>query len=63
MKIKSFMGRRLLLGLTIEEVADKGSFIINTIKVIERYEWDIQRLNELYDDLELKEKDKDQNKI
>ena len=52
MKIKSFMGRRLLLGLTVLEVAELTSNSIQLIKDIERHESVIQKLNELYDKLE-----------
>lgn len=55
MKIKSFMGRRLLLGLTADEVSNElsnslGHFI--DIRRIEKLELEIQALNNLYDKLE-----------
>ena len=62
MKIKSFMGRRLLLGLTIEEVAEKVTYNINAVKNIERNEWIIQDLNDLYNELEQKEQEQDGEK-
>jgi hypothetical protein len=52
MKIKSFMGRRLLLGLSVSEVAELTSNSIQLINYIERHERVIQELNELYDKLE-----------
>jgi len=62
MKIKSFMGRRLLLGLTIKQVAEMIGFEINVIKDIERHERAIQDLNYLYNELEQKEQDQDNEK-
>ena len=57
MKIKSFMGRRLLLGLSVSEVAELTSNSIQLIKDIERHERLIQELNELYDKLEQEQDD------
>jgi len=62
MKIKSFMGRRLLLGLTIKQVAEMIGFEINVIKDIERHERTIQDLNYLYNELEQKEQEQDNEK-
>jgi hypothetical protein len=55
MKIKSFMGRRLLLGLTVEDVAEATNYSVELIRFIERREPLIKELNELYDKLEQEE--------